>query len=74
MNFVKTKQRPQNHVLKSDYKARFLEYPKLKELLRLKDEISDLRATEPYWIQADLKSFDLGSLNSRFDCIIVDPP
>lgn len=55
-------------------KNRFEEYPKLRELMRLKDELIQVRATPPMYLQCDLRHFDLQNLNSQFDVILVEPP
>ena len=46
-NFVDTGQRPQNFIRDVGLADRFEEYPKLKELIKLKDEIISERATPP---------------------------
>lgn len=53
---------------------RFDEYPKLKELIRLKDELIQQRATPPMYLKADLRTFDLSKLGTKFDVILVNPP
>lgn len=55
-------------------KNRFEEYPKLRELIRLKDEFAQSRATPPMYLRTDLSRFDLGELQSKFDVILIEPP
>jgi len=40
----------------------------------LKDKLIETRATPPYFIQADLKQFELRELGCKFDLIYIDPP
>ena len=53
---------------------RFEEYPKLKELIRLKDELIASTASPPMYLKCDLKSFNLKELGSKFDVILIEPP
>lgn len=53
---------------------RFEEYPKLRELIRLKDELIAKTATPPMYLQADLKTLDLKTLGAKFDVILIEPP
>ena len=46
-------------------------YPKLNELVQLKNKKVAERATPPYYVNCDLKTFDLGSLGTKFDVILV---
>lgn len=46
-HFVDTLHRPHNFIRDTGIADRFEEYPKLKELIRLKDEIIAERATPP---------------------------
>lgn len=55
-------------------KNRFEEYPKLRELIQLKDELISARATPPMYLRTDLLNYDLRELNSMFDVILVEPP
>ena len=73
LQFVKTGERPQNFVRDYEEERRFLDYPKLNELIKLKNEILQKRATPPQWLQCDLKTFDLNVLG-KFDVILIDPP
>ena len=60
------------------YARRFEEYPKLRELIRLKNELIQRTAHPPMYLKCDLETFDLPkSLNSKqflFDVILVEPP
>lgn len=53
---------------------RFEEYPKLRELIRLKDELIAQTATPPMYLKCDLSTYDLKNLNSKFDVILIEPP
>jgi N6-adenosine-specific RNA methylase IME4 len=71
-HFVDTGLRPANFI--RDSHADFEEYPKLKELIERKDELVSARATPPTYKRVDLKTFDLTTLGTKFDVILVDPP
>uniref|UniRef100_A0A8C9GIT9 N(6)-adenosine-methyltransferase non-catalytic subunit METTL14 n=1 Tax=Piliocolobus tephrosceles TaxID=591936 RepID=A0A8C9GIT9_9PRIM len=73
-NFVNTGERPQNFIRDSDENKRFVKYPKLKQLLELKNIIIKKRSTPARYIKCDLRTFDLGSLDMKFDVILIDPP
>jgi N6-adenosine-specific RNA methylase IME4 len=73
LQFVQNGQRPQNFVRDYEEDRRFLEYPKLNELIKLKNEVLQKRATPSQWLQCDLKKFDLSVLG-KFDVILIDPP
>ncbi len=53
---------------------RFEEYPKLRELIKLKDELIAQTATPPMYLKCDLETFDLRDLDSKFDVILLEPP
>lgn len=55
-------ERPQNYIKKYKPDERFEDYPKAKELIRLKTELINLRNHPPVYIKADLKNFDLANL------------
>ena len=57
-----------------DIAERFSEYPKLKELVERKNELVAKRATPAMYLKTDLKTFDLSSLDMKFDVILIDPP
>ena len=73
LHFVKSGERPQNFIRDYEEDKRFINYPKLNELIKLKNEILKKRATPPRWIQCDLKTFNLSALG-KFDVILIDPP
>ncbi|SOV17001.1 mRNA methyltransferase, putative [Plasmodium sp. gorilla clade G2] len=73
-NFINTGERPQNFIRDSDENKRFIKYPKLKQLLELKNDIIKKRSTPARYIRCDLRTFDLGSLDTKFDVILIDPP
>jgi len=73
-HFVDTGHRPHNFIRDTGIADRFEEYPKLKELIRLKDEIIAQRATPPMYLQCDLETFDLTELQYQFDVCMIDPP
>ncbi|XP_058450833.1 N6-adenosine-methyltransferase non-catalytic subunit [Malaya genurostris] len=73
-HFVDTGQRPQNFIRDVGLADRFEEYPKLRELIRLKDELISETASPPMYLRADLKTFDLKTLGTKFDVILIEPP
>ena len=75
-HFVDTGLRPANYIYEEGIgtNARFAEYPKLQKLVALKDQLVQQRATPPAAIKADLKTFDLTTLPTKFDVILIDPP
>jgi mRNA (2'-O-methyladenosine-N6-)-methyltransferase len=62
-NFVDTGQRPQNFIRDTGLTGRFEEYPKLQELIRLKDELIARTAHPPMYLKCDLETYDLVSGN-----------
>jgi len=72
--FVDTGLRPQNFIRDLDYPNRYSEYPKIERLITLKDEILARRATPGMSLKCNLKDFDLTSLGTKFDVILLDPP
>ena len=56
------------------YINRFEEYPKLKELIRLKDDLITQTASPPMYLKCDLKTFNLKDLGGKFDVILIEPP
>lgn len=50
-----------------------LDYPKLNELIKLKDNFIRKRNTPPCYVKADLRDFKLTDLG-KFDVILMDPP
>jgi len=74
-NFVDAGDRPQNFIRDNEIHERYDSYPKLQELVTLKNEHIVSNATPPMYLQTpDLKKFDLPSLGGKFDVILVDPP
>ena len=74
-HYVDTGQRPQNFIRDYELHDRFEEYPKLRELIRLKDELIARTATPPMYLKSDLNQHgSLRQLNSKFDVILIDPP
>jgi mRNA (2'-O-methyladenosine-N6-)-methyltransferase len=73
-HFVDTGQRPQNFIRDVGLTDRFEEYPKLKELIRLKDELIAKTATPPMYLKCDLRQYDLRELKCKYDVILIEPP
>uniref|UniRef100_A0A3B3ZBL7 N(6)-adenosine-methyltransferase non-catalytic subunit METTL14 n=1 Tax=Periophthalmus magnuspinnatus TaxID=409849 RepID=A0A3B3ZBL7_9GOBI len=73
-HFVDTGHRPQNFIRDVGLADRFEEYPKLRELIRLKDELISTTNTPPMYLQADPETFDLQDLKCKFDVILLEPP
>jgi len=74
-NFVDTGQRPQNFIRDVGLADRFEEYPKLRELIRLKNDLISDTAHPPMYLKTDLETFDLKSLKpNQFDVILIEPP
>ncbi|CAB4400935.1 unnamed protein product [Rhizophagus irregularis] len=73
-HFVDSGKRPQNFIRDTELSQRFDEYPKLKELTRMKNALVENRATPPTYLKADLRTFDFKSLGTKFDVILIDPP
>ncbi|XP_039287224.1 N6-adenosine-methyltransferase non-catalytic subunit isoform X2 [Nilaparvata lugens] len=73
-HFVDTGQRPQNFIRDVGLADRFEEYPKLRELIKLKDDLIAQTASPPMFLKCDLQNFNLKDLNNQFDVILVEPP
>lgn len=81
-HFVDTNKRPQNFIRDPGLQERFEEYPKLKELIKLKDELIAKTNVpiRPMYIKSDLLAkngadFPLAELvGTEFDVILVEPP
>lgn len=84
-HFVDTGQRPQNFIRDPGLLERFEEYPKLRELIKLKDELiaKSNVPVRPMYIKSDLlchnvedDEFDLTQLvgGCEFDVILIEPP
>ncbi|KAF3852073.1 hypothetical protein F7725_005428 [Dissostichus mawsoni] len=70
-HFVDTGHRPQNFIRDVGLADRFEEYPKLRELIRLKDELISTTNTPPMYLQAEPENFDLQDLKCKFDVILI---
>lgn len=75
-HFVDTGQRPQNFIRDVGLSDRFEEYPKLKELIRLKDQLISETATPPMYQKLDLRFCPnlAERLRGKFDVILIEPP
>lgn len=73
-HFIDTGQRPQNFIRDVGLADRFEEYPKLRELIKLKDDLIVETATPPMYLKTDLLSYNLKELNGKFDVILIEPP
>jgi hypothetical protein len=71
--FVDTSSRPQNFIRDIRKEERFKDYPKLNELLQLKDELLKKRNHPPMYIKCNIKELDFEQLG-KFDVILMDPP
>ncbi|KAI0981154.1 hypothetical protein GJ496_003195 [Pomphorhynchus laevis] len=75
-NFVNSGQRPQNFIRDSGIADRFEEYPKLRELIRLKDDLIQKTNCPPFYLQMrNITSENLFSqLDSlQFDVVLLRP-
>jgi len=72
--FVDSGSRTQNFIVDEGRKNLMQNFPKLRELILLKNELIEQYHTPPYYLNVDLKNFDLKQLQSKFDVILVDPP
>ena len=82
-HFVDTGERPQNFIRDAGLAERFEEYPKQRELIKLKDEkVSNSNLPiMPMFIRSPLRSSDVNSdyslsdlIGAEFDVILVEPP
>jgi mRNA (2'-O-methyladenosine-N6-)-methyltransferase len=75
-HFVDTGQRPQNFIRDFGLNDRFEEYPKLKELIRLKDKLINDTACPPMYLKMDLRSCSslTDTVSGKFDVILIEPP
>ncbi|XP_063726694.1 N6-adenosine-methyltransferase non-catalytic subunit-like [Symsagittifera roscoffensis] len=73
-HYVDSDLRPQNFVHDSGYENRFKEYPKLRELMYLKDELVHQTNTPPMYLHCDLEKFNLKRLKNQFDVIMISAP
>ena len=72
-NFVDTGHRPQNFIRDVGLADRFEEYPKLRELIRLKNELVADTAHPPMYLKTS-QFQELKSLDHKFDVILIEPP
>jgi len=72
-HYVDTGQRPQNFIRDVGIEDRFEEYPKLRELIRLKDELIASTASPPAYLRTPPHSLPLHTLG-QFDVILLEPP
>ncbi|KAI5193492.1 N6-Adenosine-Methyltransferase Non-Catalytic Subunit, partial [Manis pentadactyla] len=73
-HFVDTGHRSQNFIRDVGLADRFEEYPKLRELIRLKDELIAKSNTPPMYLEADIEALDIRELTPKFDVILLEPP
>jgi mRNA (2'-O-methyladenosine-N6-)-methyltransferase len=73
-HFLDSGARPQNFIRDTGLGQRFDEIPRLKELVQRKERLVEQRATPAMALCCDLRTFDLGSLGTRFDVLYIDPP
>lgn len=73
-HFVDTGQRPQNFIRDVGLADRFEEYPKLRELIKLKDDLIAQTATPPMYLRCDLGTLDFKELGTKFDVVLIEPP
>ncbi|KPJ07810.1 Methyltransferase-like protein 14 [Papilio machaon] len=68
-HFVDTGQRPQNFIRDVGLADRFEEYPKLRELIKLKDDLIARTATPPMYLRCDLKLCFATGLDMGRECL-----
>ena len=74
-HFIDTGQRPQNFIRDVGLADRFEEYPKLRELIKLKDDLISDTAAPPMYLKTDLFSQNLKDMKDlKFDVILIEPP
>ena len=86
MAYVNQLVRPQDQIINPHREGRFAEYPRQKQLLKLKDSLVEEYAYPPVYLPFDLvdaipKSpttpsslFDAIDIGTKFDVIMIDPP
>lgn len=78
--FVDIGMRPQNFIRDPGLNERFEEYPKLRELIKLKDELIAKTNIPPMCLKSKLTNENNGEfplmdlLGCEFDVILVEPP
>ena len=76
-HFVDSGQRPQNFIRDVGLKDRFEEYPKLRELIKLKNRLVADTAHPPMYLKASSSSsvnVEMKALEQKFDVILIEPP
>jgi mRNA m6A methyltransferase non-catalytic subunit len=72
-NYVNTGERPQNVISDHLPEERFQEYPQLKELVKLKDDLLKKRNHPPVLLKQDPRELKWDEMG-QFDVILMDPP
>jgi N6-adenosine-specific RNA methylase IME4 len=72
-HYVNTGERPQNVISDHLPEERFKEYPQLKELVKLKDDLLKKRNHPPVLLKQDPRELNWNELG-QFDVILIDPP
>jgi hypothetical protein len=75
-HFIDTGARPQNFIRNADMSVVAEEYPQLKELMKIKDELNAQRSFNPVYLKCDLRETVLSPqlFGTKFDAILIDPP
>ncbi|KAJ1568954.1 N6-adenosine-methyltransferase subunit mettl14 [Nowakowskiella sp. JEL0078] len=72
--FFRQRRRQHNFIREVNLLDRFKDYPKQKRLALLKDNALQSAYSPPFYLNCDLKTFDLSKLGNLFDVILIDPP
>lgn len=73
-HFINTGMRPQNFIRGSTIDEAHVDNPRMSRLLSAKAQLLQDRQLPPFYLDADLRAFDLSRLQCKFDVIVVDPP
>ena len=87
-NYIDTGQYPANYIRDVSMEKRFAEYPKIKELIDKKSEVTQKSHCPPTYLNGkrrpiapkkkhdlvDLRTYNLEDLNCQFDSIVIDAP
>lgn len=73
-NYIDTGQYPANYIRDVSMEKRFAEYPKIKELIDKKSEVTQKSHCPPTYLNVDLRTYNLEDLNCQFDSIVIDAP
>eukprot|EP01054_Gregarina_sp_Poly1_P001665 Gregarina_sp_Poly_1__1664@NODE_1426_length_4172_cov_147_675761_g932_i1_p2_GENE_NODE_1426_length_4172_cov_147_675761_g932_i1NODE_1426_length_4172_cov_147_675761_g932_i1_p2_ORF_typecomplete_len430_score67_44MTA70/PF05063_14/1_3e45Methyltrans_SAM/PF10672_9/0_089MethyltransfD12/PF02086_15/0_2_NODE_1426_length_4172_cov_147_675761_g932_i120833372 len=65
---------PHNFIREATMSSRFQQYPRWARLIQEKIDIRAARVHPSQFLKCDLKKFDLSSLGTQFDVILIDPP